>query len=63
MRKKWQKQMTFMPQEIDHPQAREIEAISQLLDSKSTIYEIILQDIPSPNRAPSKSGNHQKTKR
>ncbi len=47
MRKKWQKQMTFMPQEIDHPQARELEAISQLLDSKSTIYEIVLQDLPS----------------
>ena len=37
--------MTFMPQETDHPQARELEAISRLLDSKPNIYEFVLQDL------------------
>jgi DNA topoisomerase VI subunit B len=36
MRKKRQKQIPFMPQEMDHPQAKELEAISQILDSKFT---------------------------
>ncbi|MDY6823338.1 MAG: hypothetical protein SWH68_05995 [Thermodesulfobacteriota bacterium] len=44
-RKKRQKQIPFMPQEMDHPQAKELEAISRILGSKSTIYDIVLQDI------------------
>ena len=45
MRKKWQKQMSLVPTEIDHPQAKELEAINQILRSKPTIYEIALQDL------------------
>ncbi len=56
MRKKRQKQMTFMPQEMDHPQARELEAISQILDSKSTIYDIVLQDISKHQRSDANNG-------
>ena len=45
-----------MPQEIDHPQARELEANNQLLDNQSTIYEIILQDLPSQATSGSSRG-------
>ena len=38
MREKWQKQMSLIPTEIDHPQAKELEAISQILNSQPTIY-------------------------
>lgn len=56
MRKKRQKQMTLIPTEIDHPQARELEAISRILNSKPTIYEIVLQDLSSPYKSAKKSG-------
>lgn len=56
MREKRQKQITFMPQEMDHPQAQELEAISQILDSKSTIYNIVLQDISKHQRSDAKKG-------
>lgn len=45
-----------MPQEMDHPQARELEAISQILDSKSTIYDIVLQDISKHQRSDANNG-------
>jgi len=31
MREKWQKQKPLMSQEIDHPQARELETISRII--------------------------------
>lgn len=37
--------MSLIPAEIDHPQAKELEAINQILRSKPTIYEIALQDL------------------
>lgn len=45
-----------MPQEMDHPQAKELEAISRILDSKSTIYDIVLQDISKHQRSDIKNG-------
>lgn len=45
MRKIHQKQMPLMPNNIDHPRARELEQISQILDSIPTILELVLQDL------------------
>lgn len=56
MRKKWQKQMSLIPTEIDHPQAKELEAISQILKKKPTIYEIALQDLSKHYQSSDKSG-------
>ena len=56
MRKKQQKQMTFMPQEIDHPQAKELEAISRIIDSKPIICVFVLQDISKHQKSDAKRG-------
>ena len=45
MRKKWQEQMSFMPPKIDHPQADELEAISRIIESNSTICDHVMQDL------------------
>lgn len=45
MRKKNQKQMPLMPSNIEHPRARELERISQILDSIPTITDMVLQDL------------------
>ena len=45
MRKKRQQQMPLMPPKIDHPQANELEAISQIIDSKPTICDYVMQDL------------------
>ena len=45
MRKKYQKQMPLMPSNIEHPRARELDQISQILDSIPTITEMVLQDL------------------
>jgi len=45
MRKKNQKQMPLMPCDIEHPRAKELGQISQILDSVSTITEMVLQDL------------------
>jgi len=37
--------MPLMPPKIDHPQANELEAISRIIDSKSTICEHVMQDL------------------
>ncbi len=37
--------MSLMPTEIDHPQAKELEAISRIIYSKPTICEHVLQDL------------------
>lgn len=56
MREKWQKQMPLIPQKADHPQARELEIISGILDSTPIICELVLQDISKHQRADQKSG-------
>ena len=45
MRKKYQKQMPLMPSNIEHPRAKELERISQILDSIPTIADMVLQDL------------------
>jgi len=45
MRKKNQKQLPLMASVIEHPRAKELEQISQILDSIPTINEMVLQDL------------------
>lgn len=45
MRKKIQKQMPLMPCDIEHPRAKELDQISQILDSVPIITEMVLQDL------------------
>jgi IS5 family transposase len=45
MRKKNQKQMPLMPCDIEHPRAKELVRISQILDSIPTINDMVLQDL------------------
>jgi transposase, IS5 family len=45
MRKIHQKQLPLMPNNIDHPRAKEFERISQILDSIPTILDLVLQDL------------------
>jgi IS5 family transposase len=55
MRKISKKQMPLMPSKIDHPQAKELNAISCILDKTPTINKLALQDL-SPNVEKSKKG-------
>ncbi len=52
MREKWPKQMPLMAHILDHPQSKELEVISGIVDAKPTICEYILQDL---NRGKSKT--------
>lgn len=45
MRKKIEKQLPLMPPKKDHPQSRELDCISEILDSNPTIIEKVLQDL------------------
>jgi IS5 family transposase len=45
MRKKSQKQMPLMPSDIEHPRAKELDRISEILDSIPTITDMVLQDL------------------
>ena len=45
MRKKYLKQMPLIPTDIDHPRAKELDAISRVLDSIPTITDMVLQDL------------------
>lgn len=45
MRKKNQKQMPLTPCNIEHPRARELDRINQILDSIPTITDMVLQDL------------------
>ena len=45
MRKKIEKQLPLMPPQKDHPQSRELDCISEMLDSNPTITEKVLQDL------------------
>jgi IS5 family transposase len=55
MREISKKQMPLMPSIIDHPQAKELNNISCILDKNPTIYELALQDL-SPNVQKRKKG-------
>ena len=48
--------MPLMPAKIDHPQANELEAISQIIDGKPTICEYVMQDLCKGCPATVKSG-------
>lgn len=48
--------MPLMPSEIDHPQAKELEAISRIIRSKSTISEYVLQDLSRLRRSDDRRG-------
>jgi len=56
MRKKWEPQIPLMPAEIDHPQAKELMAISRIIYSKPTICEWVLQDLGSHRSMDTRSG-------
>jgi transposase, IS5 family len=45
MRKKNQKQMPLMPSDIAHPRAKELDRMSEVLDSIPTITDMVLQDL------------------
>jgi IS5 family transposase len=45
MRKKNEKQMSLTPPTIDHPKAKELEAISFILDQNDTILDLVNQDL------------------
>ena len=45
MRKKNQIQMPLMPSSLEHPRARELDQISEILDAIPTITEMVLQDL------------------
>lgn len=45
MREKQQKQMPVLESRSDHPQARELEAISNIIDNTTTICDYVLQDL------------------
>lgn len=45
MREKVEKQIPLMQASIDHPQAKELEQISKILDENSTIYDLVMQDL------------------
>jgi IS5 family transposase len=47
MRKKMRKQMPLVLNCIEHPRAKELEAISKILDSNPIIYELAWQDLSS----------------
>lgn len=51
MREKRQKQLPLMPPVINHPQAEELDRISQILDQNNTICELTMQDLnPQSNK-------------
>lgn len=45
MRKKNQKQMPLMPMDIEHPRAKELARIGEILDTIPTITDMVLQDL------------------
>ncbi len=45
MREKWQKQMPLMPQIKEHTQAKELKAISDIIDVHPIICNRVLQDL------------------
>jgi hypothetical protein len=53
MRKKNQKQMPLMACDIEHPRAKDLDRISRILDSISTITDMVLQDLTHNPNPPS----------
>jgi len=45
MRENYQEQMPLMPSNIEHPRAKELDRISQNLDSIPTITDMVLQNL------------------
>lgn len=56
MRKKIEKQLPLMPQVKDHPQSRELECISSILDNNPIIYEKVHQDLSIGKNVSSRKG-------
>ena len=56
MREKWQKQMPLMAHIKDHPQSKELEAISTIIDATPTICEKVLQDLNRGKAQPRRTG-------
>ncbi len=56
MREKWQKQMPLMAHILDHPQSRELEVISGIIDENPTICDHILQDLNRGKSAVQRAG-------
>jgi IS5 family transposase len=56
MRKKWRSQMDIIPLANDHPQARELEAISNIIHSHPHVCEHILCDLKKKNTSSSSNG-------
>jgi len=58
MREKWQRQMPLIPEIASHIQAKELQAISAILDSKPITIDFVLRDLckgcPGDSRAGSK---------
>lgn len=47
MRKKMRREIPLMARTVDHPHAKELDAISDILDTNPIIYELALQDLGS----------------
>ena len=56
MRKKSKKQMPLMPAATDHPQAKELENISRILDANPIICDLAMQDLREVSNKAKKSG-------
>jgi IS5 family transposase len=58
MREKWQKQMPLMNHILDHPQSKELEVISNIIDENATICRYVLQDLNRGKVASHRAGAH-----
>lgn len=56
MREKWNRQMPLMPEIACHIQAQELKFISDILDSKPIICQLVLQDLCKGRSAGSRAG-------
>ena len=56
MREKWQRQMPLMPEIASHIQAKELQAISAILDSKPITIDFVLQDLYKGRAGDSRAG-------
>jgi len=57
MREKWQRQMPLMPEIASHIQAKELQAISAILDSKPITIDFVLQDLCKGKAGDSRAGS------
>ena len=58
MREKCQKQMPLMNHILDHPQSRELETISTIIDENATICRYVLQDLNRGKLVSHRAGAH-----